>query len=139
MVQAPGGIGICDACIRTASAVIGNYTINDLVFEAHHIAKDKGWWPEELSAWAHFPSVVALIHSEVSEALTEHRNGRKLDEVYYNLEKPEKPEGIPIELADIVLRVADLCGKAGIDLEEALRIKNEYNATRAHRHGNKVL
>ncbi|OHE41493.1 MAG: hypothetical protein A2Y16_05485 [Tenericutes bacterium GWF2_57_13] len=50
-----------------------------------------------------------------------------------------KPEGIPSELADIVIRVMDICGYHGIDLEAAIAEKMEYNRTRPMRHGGKKL
>lgn len=50
-----------------------------------------------------------------------------------------KPEGIPIEFADTIIRVLDICGFYGIDIEEALRVKAQYNATRPYRHGGKKL
>lgn len=50
-----------------------------------------------------------------------------------------KPEGIPIELADILIRIADTCGARGINLTEALRLKMAYNKTRPTRHGDKSL
>lgn len=50
-----------------------------------------------------------------------------------------KPCGIPIELADIVIRVAHFAKKHGIDLVEAIQIKADYNRTRPHRHGGKAL
>lgn len=49
----------------------------------------------------------------------------------------EKPEGVAVELADCLLRILDYCGYAGIDIEEALRLKHEYNKTRSYRHGGK--
>lgn len=48
-----------------------------------------------------------------------------------------KPEGFVVELADVVIRIADLCGALGLDLAEAIEIKHAYNATRAYRHGGK--
>jgi len=50
-----------------------------------------------------------------------------------------KPEGIPSELADIIIRIGDFCGYYGIDLDAAIREKLEYNKSRSYRHGNKVL
>lgn len=44
-----------------------------------------------------------------------------------------KPEGIPIELADVIIRVLDYCGYAGIDIDAAISQKHEYNRTRPYR------
>lgn len=49
----------------------------------------------------------------------------------------EKPEGFIVELADAVIRIADLAGALGLDLEAAIRVKHVYNATRPQRHGGK--
>lgn len=46
-----------------------------------------------------------------------------------------KPEGVPSELADIIIRVLDACGAWGINIEKAVREKIEYNATRDYKHG----
>lgn len=34
--------------------------------------------------------------------------------------RSRKPEGVPVELADAVIRIADLCGHLEIDLEEVI-------------------
>ena len=39
---------------------------------------------------------------------------------------------------DAVIRIADFCGLHGIDLAEAIKIKSDYNKTRAYRHGQKI-
>ena len=46
-----------------------------------------------------------------------------------------KPEGVSIELADAVIRIADLCGQMGIDLETAIILKMDYNKSRPFKHG----
>lgn len=126
-----------------------NKSINELVQKAHQNAVTKGWWDEPRS----FGEVVALIHSEASEALEDHRNGKLPTEVWYEaknfngqvIERAQQPDeewkpcGIPSELADIVIRVFDACGRYGIDLEQAISEKMDYNATRPIRHGGKVL
>lgn len=51
--------------------------------------------------------------------------------------KRGKPEGIPIELADAIIRILDYCGYAGIDIDAAISQKHEYNKSRPYRHGGK--
>jgi len=82
-----------------------------------------------------FGDDIALMHSELSEALEEFRAGHKPTETYYNPDKPTKPEGVPSEIADVVIRIFGFCGMYGIDLEEAIQTKMAYNATRAFKHG----
>ena len=50
-----------------------------------------------------------------------------------------KMEGIPSELADVIIRVLDMCEHYGIDIEAALKEKHEFNKTRPYKHGGKVM
>ena len=104
------------------------YDLTSLVYMAHTAATDKGFWDEE----PNLGEKIALIHSELSEALEEVRAGHKPDEIY---EVDGKPEGMPIELADAVIRIADLCGYYKIDLADAIYEKLNYNARRPIKHG----
>lgn len=136
--------------------------LNELSKEVHENAVNHGFWEENRG----FGEVIALIHSELSEALEEHRNGFWPTEIYSVCEKcrehlelnhlddgmaywdsegeccccntTHKPEGIPIELADCIIRILDFCGKEKIDIEEAIKIKHEYNKTRPYKHGKKI-
>ena len=109
--------------------------INELVQESYQNAFDHGWHDEPRTVG----DLICLMHSELSEALEEYRNGHQPTEIYYNPSKPDKPEGIPIELADCIIRVFDFCGKYGIDLQSAIEEKMTYNKTRPYRHGNKKV
>jgi NTP pyrophosphatase (non-canonical NTP hydrolase) len=94
--------------------------INDLCKEAFETAKSKGWHDEPRETG----TLLALIHSEVSEALEADRKGWDGD--------------FAEELADVCIRVFDLCGYKGIDLEYHILKKMEYNKSRPFRHGGKA-
>ena len=67
--------------------------------------------------------------------LEEFRGGRGANEKYYR--EDDKPEGVPAELADVVIRCFDMADYYGIDLEEAILEKHEFNKTRPYKHGKK--
>lgn len=87
-----------------------------------------GWdvtTPQDWEDAYKLPGVLALIHSEVSEALEAFRVNNK--------------ENFTEELADIVIRVLDCASGLGIDLDEAIRAKLAKNRERGFRHGGKRL
>lgn len=89
---------------------------------------------------------LALITTEVAEAIEELRNGRQVDETYYPTYSEtdgtdqlagvhHKPEGVPSEVADVVIRAFDFAHEAEFDLAAIIEEKLAYNATRVHKHG----
>lgn len=99
--------------------------INDLVKAIHQNAVDHGFWEKP-----NFAEKVALIHSELSEALEADRQP--------GVQPSDKLEGVTAvaeELADAVIRIFDLCGHLQIDLEKVVLAKMAYNASRPHLHG----
>ena len=103
-----------------------------LIKSAHALAQEKGWYNPPKT----FGEEILLMHSELSEAVEEYRKGH---EITATRVENGKPEGIPIEFADLVIRLAQTCGRFGIDIETALYQKMEYNKGRSYRHGGKVL
>ena len=104
--------------------------LNELAKEVHETAVEKGWWKEGRS----FGDIIALIHCELSEAMEEYRDGMMYSNI---LTKDGKPKGIPIELADVIIRILDFCGYTKINIDAAITAKIKYNKTRPYRHGGK--
>ena len=106
-------------------------------------------------------SKIALIGTEDTEAIEELRNGRGGSERYYSggsfviandgtptfdehegmdhAGMPRKPEGVPSELADVVIRAFDFADEEGFSLGTAIEEKLAYNATRGRMHGGKKI
>ncbi len=90
---------------------------------------------------------LCLIHSEVSEALEADRNGKRaeLEKYLQSIEKyPQRKRSlfnlyikdtVEDELADTIIRIADLAGYLGIDLEAHIKEKMKYNESREKLHG----
>ena len=101
------------------------YRIDELVRIVH--ADNKKWW-HDLDTGApldrNVGEMLALIHSEISEALEGHRKNLPDDKL------PHRPM-IEVELADAIIRIFDLAGGLDLDLGGAFVEKLLYNRTRA--------
>lgn len=107
-------------------------SLDDWAHHVHAAAQKHGWHDEERSVG----DIIALLHSELSEALEEYRETGDVNkaEMFYG-----KPEGFPIELADVLIRLLDACQLWEIDITRAMQKKAQYNITRPYRHGGKKL
>jgi NTP pyrophosphatase (non-canonical NTP hydrolase) len=110
----------------------GNY----LMFICHKASSDAGWWHSqtgidlaaEMRSGTRYGKALAaeklcLVHSEVSEAMEGHRKGLQDDKLKH------RPM-IEVELADAVIRIADLAGALGLNLGGAIAEKMAFNAKR---------
>lgn len=94
---------------------------------AHGTAENAGWYRDPKTGeriQRNFGEVVALMHSELSEALEADRKGL-MDE-----KLPHRP-GVEVEFADCIIRILDTAAALGLDVAGALIEKNRFNAQRA--------
>ena len=112
--------------------------------EIHRLAKEKGWYDGIDTVNLRFlppdfiPAKLALIHSEISEALEAYRKDGipNVD----GIEEKHMGEGsFGEELADAVIRIFDLVGLLKIQIGSYILAKHNFNKTRPHRHGGKVV
>lgn len=98
--------------------------VDDLVEHVH--ALNKTWWKDPKTGEyieRNVPEMIALEHSELSEALEAYR--KDLDD-----DKLPHFKGEVVELADCIIRILDHAGGRGLPLGQALAEKLEYNKTR---------
>lgn len=110
---------------------------NTLQHACHSASAAAGWWLDPKTGVDYLAEVrnntrfgkalvaekLCLIHSETSEAMEGHRKGL-MDE------KLQHRPAIEVELADAVIRIADLCGALGLDLGGAIAEKMAFNKVR---------
>lgn len=94
---------------------------------AHKTASDAGWYKDPATGKdieRNFGEVIALMHSELSEALEADRKGLMDDKLPHR-------DGREVELADCIIRILDTAAALNLDIAGALIEKNRFNAQRA--------
>lgn len=118
--------------------------IKQISEEIHAVNVNNGFWEDKETK--NVGETLMLVVTELAEALEANRKGHYADK--QGLERNEylgfkKNFEIHIknsfedELADVIIRMLDLCEGFEIDIETHIRLKLEYNKTREYKHGKK--
>lgn len=103
---------------------------------ASKTARDSGWYTDPATGAPikrNFGEVVALMHSELSEALEADRKNLMDDKLPHR-------SGVEVEFADCIIRILDTAAALGLDVAGALIEKNRFNAARAdHKLENRAM
>lgn len=95
-------------------------TIKEFMELCHGIAVDKGWWKKNEAGEPlprSFRELMALAHSEISEALEIARDPKHSLADLWKEEGTGKPEGFMIELCDLLIRLGDALLGCGVPLD----------------------
>lgn len=134
----------------TTPAPLPPLTVSALVEEAHRNAVAKGFWRNAVVYTASTRRIslpadtdtalckLCLIHTEVSEAAEVVRCWGKHVPDGTTSTRQIGLSDLSAELADIVIRVADLAGALGLNLEDTLTRKMAYNRERIYMHGKRA-
>ena len=100
--------------------------LNELSQEIMDVNTEKGFNDTPV----HTAEAIALMHSELSEALEADRKDLMDDKITHR-------KGVEVELADCIIRILHFSARMGFDIHGAVREKLDYNKTRPYKHGKK--
>jgi NTP pyrophosphatase (non-canonical NTP hydrolase) len=129
--------------------------MKNLINKAHRAAKEKGFWDTERNV----SEILMLIVSELAEAQealrkNHYANKGQVETLYHDLYHEDHDEEFVLdkdewkskfeenvkstfedEIADVAIRLFDLCGGLNIDLDKHVALKMKYNSMRGYKHG----
>ncbi|GAF68846.1 unnamed protein product [marine sediment metagenome] len=103
-------------------------TIAEIQQQVHRTAIEHGWWDTPRSTG----EILMLMVTELAEAMEAYREGNPESDKIRGFSRMEE------ELADVIIRLLDLAGKEGLNIEAAVLAKMAYNEDRPYRHGGKI-
>jgi NTP pyrophosphatase (non-canonical NTP hydrolase) len=103
---------------------------NETQEQAHKTALEHGWWEGEERNQG---EMIALMHSELSEALEGLRHGNPPSEHIPEFTAVEE------EMADVIIRIMDNAERRGWRIAEAIVAKMKFNDSRPYKHGGKAF
>ena len=106
-------------------------SFNEKARETTEIAENHGWGFEPNHET--LAMKIALIHSELSEALEGLRHGNPKSEKIPEFTQLEE------EFADVIIRIMHVGKVLGLRLPEAIIAKDKYNNNRPYKHGGKLF
>lgn len=112
--------------IRPIATIISSF--NSIQEAIHETAVEKGWWE---GGDRNDGELIALCHSELSEALEALRHGNPESKKIPGFTSEEE------ELADVIIRILDMAGKKNLRIGKAVVEKYLYNKGRSYKHGGK--
>lgn len=116
------------AYIEDTVEIAKRFNLNSLANAIHSTAKLKGWWDKDRG----IPEMIALCHSELSEALEACRKP-----VMAQSEHIPEFTALEEEIADTIIRLLDMGYSQGCRTGEAIIAKMKFNLQRPHKHGGK--
>lgn len=115
--------------------------LNELSKNIYEGNKARGFWDKERN----IGETLMLVVTELAEALEAHRAGKLstyADKMAYvesddtaQAFKDYIKDSFEDEIADAVIRLLDMCGGFGIDIDFHVTSKLMYNSSRPYKHG----
>ncbi len=142
-------------CFFDGSQIIFVAPMRNLIEKAHSTAKEKGFWENErnlsellmliVSELAeaqealrknHYADKTIATHLQQDLALLQHDEEFKFDaEDWKTVFEKNIKSSFEDEIADVAIRLFDLCGGLNINLEQHIELKMKYNSMRGYKHG----